>query len=130
VEGAVVKQLRKRLFAEHLQLDIDDKALDIDVSSDAFYRDIFYKRAKDNTMAYRNLFFCLPDDTVHTWADYRAAKEKEAKLELKVLSQSQLSALESIKGHIVLFPAEFLVDEDLSASIFSREFLLPLEVYI
>jgi hypothetical protein len=37
---------------------------------------------------------------------------------------------ENVKGHLVEFPKDFLLDEDLSIKIFSMEYYVPAENFI
>lgn len=129
IEGQGVKSLRRRLFAEHLGLPHDDPNLQLPVESDAFFQDILLLRARTNTDAHRLLFHCIPDDSVHDWTSYREFVA-QAEPPPDALSNEQYTALSSIQGNLVMFPTEFLRDEDLGASLFTREYLLPIDVYL
>jgi hypothetical protein len=59
--------LRLRLWQEHLGLEHPNSIID---PVTAF--DLIRKVASNNTVLYRRLFKCLPDDTVVTWSAYHA----------------------------------------------------------
>lgn len=115
-----VRNLRLALLAEHLDMDPSDPLL-VDPLNPAFHRDILQARAASNTALYRAHFRCTPDDTVHSWADYGA---------FTASTEIDEAELGRIKGRIVQFPSHFMEKEDLSASMLSPEYLLPLEVYL
>ena len=45
------------------------------------------------------------------------------------VKQNALEALESIKGHLTMFPYNFLKEESLSPSLSNTEYLLPPEIF-
>ena len=141
-----IRSFRYKIWAEHLGLqetDPNDVAMMVDPISSEFYDDFLRSRAIYNTRLYRDLFRCLPDDTVLTWDKYHAFPlEKPSLLSLPGLSlhpdrfpeekhlyEELVAKLAEIKGHFVMHPCCFLLKEDLGASILSKEYLLPSEVY-
>ncbi|OBZ88286.1 Phospholipase D2 [Choanephora cucurbitarum] len=57
-------------FNQQCHTERHDAAV-LDPLSDQFYYQIWLKRATDNTHIYRNLFRCVPDDTIHTYEQHR-----------------------------------------------------------
>lgn len=118
----VVRDLRLKLLAEHLDMDPSDPLL-VDPLNPAFYRDTLQAQAASNTTLYRVHFRCTPDDTVHSWPDYDTFTTTAP-------TEADEAELGRIKGRVVQFPNHFMEKEDLSASMLSPEYLLPLEVYL
>ncbi|KAI9280713.1 hypothetical protein BY458DRAFT_430498 [Sporodiniella umbellata] len=101
-------------FRTHHPVKRHDAAA-LDPLSDRFYNDIWMRRATGNTMIYRNLFRCVPDDTVHTYDQHRAFIPIDvghianpASSEAEICDQ-----LDQVQGHIVLFPKDYLKNENL-----------------
>ncbi|ORY05424.1 phospholipase D/nuclease [Basidiobolus meristosporus CBS 931.73] len=103
---------------------------------DDFFNDTWLKTARENTEIFRDAFRCVPDDTVTTWDEYKAFVPdpqivKYGHLALKALPrEAAWGLLSHIKGHLVQFPTQFLKEENLNAAVFSREFLVPVDVFI
>ena len=114
---------RKALMAEHMGLKPDDPIL-IDPLSDLFLGRI-KTTAKNNTILYRDIFGCYPDDTYTTFAKLREWKKPTTPEEIKELQFKYNNKKESIIGHIVEFPLDFLKDEKLGINFFSVENLVP-----
>ena len=53
-------ELRKKLMAEHLGINIEDSILDDPVDNKLF--ELMISNAKKNTQIYHDLFKCYPDD--------------------------------------------------------------------
>ncbi|KAJ3211472.1 hypothetical protein HK099_007999, partial [Clydaea vesicula] len=79
--------------------------------------------ANSNTTQFRELFHCVPDDNVKNWDQYHAFFKKEPELG-KVTVAGHIydenmpistirEKLDSIQGHLVVFPTEFLSEVDL-----------------
>ena len=132
-----VRELRIKLLAEHLGMEPSDKLL-LDPLSDDFYWSCLNHRAASNTSIYRDLFHCVPDDTVLSWSDYETFTSLSTKFTTttgRPESQAkdagvEYARLDEIQGRIVQFPTRFLEKEDLAASMLSPEYLLPVEVYL
>ncbi|KAK9729285.1 hypothetical protein K7432_000434 [Basidiobolus ranarum] len=103
---------------------------------DDFFNEVWQRTARENTEVFRDAFRCVPDDTVTTWDEYKAFVPdphvvKYGHLALTGLPKDAVQGLLShVKGHLVQFPTQFLKDENLSAAVFSREFLVPVDVFI
>ena len=91
-------------------------------------------RARTNTETYRNVFRPIPDDTVESWEMYRKFSEsKGPQLSGHVwpgLSMEEVrEELSRIKGFVVEFPLMFLCNEKMGVGTFTKEFLLPIQVF-
>jgi len=107
------------LFAEHLGIDPKDDILK-DPLSDKFLECV-QKTAQNNTIIYRNLWGCYPDDEYKNFKDIKNRKPL-SKEELLAAYNQQKS---EIKGHAVEFPLHFLENENLGIAFFSVENLVP-----
>ncbi|XP_022901663.2 phospholipase D1 isoform X1 [Onthophagus taurus] len=125
--GKYAGSLRKHLFKEHLGLiGREHERIDVDVEdpiSDYFYNEIWYKTASLNTEFYDKVFHCIPSDNVETFS---ALKEyiNQKPFYLSEISRSE-TMLQSIEGHLVLFPLKFLCQENLSPAVSSVEGIMP-----
>ena len=135
-----VRELRIRLLAEHLGMDTADELL-LDPLSNDFYWSCLNHRAASNTSIYRDLFHCIPDDTVLSWSEYESFTSHSTKFSSTSIYNAQTSntdndttvdyaRLSEVQGTIVQFPTKFLEKEDLAVSMLSPEYLLPVEVYL
>jgi hypothetical protein len=77
-------------------------------------------RAKTNTLIYRDVFGCVPDDevTTHQEIDILASQASYDK-----------SKLRGIIGHVVEYPLKFMDDEDLEFKIGQKEYIAPVESF-
>ena len=110
---------RVNLFAEHLGIDPKSNIL-VDPLSDEFLH-LVQNTAHNNTMIYRKLWGCYPDDQYLTFKDLRDHKAP-SKEELK---ENYMKEKNGIVGHAVEFPLHFLEKENLSIAFFSVENLVP-----
>lgn len=118
--------LRKNLFAEHLGLDVNDAILK-DITSDSFFH-FWNTRAQSNSMAYRNVFRCIPDNSVENWDEYRRFLDTSYPEMPEDFIVEYLSS--HIKGNLVVYPLDFLKDENLSVVFPAKEYVLPAEVFV
>ncbi|KAF3186822.1 hypothetical protein TWF225_004449 [Orbilia oligospora] len=81
--------------------------------------DTWNRQAHDNTNIFRELFHCIPDNAVKTFEDYDKFLPKEEikaghlfnpEMPLKEVKKK----LDGIRGHLVRFPTEFLIDEEMA----------------
>eukprot|EP00002_Diphylleia_rotans_P003468 TRINITY_DN12373_c0_g1_i1.p1 TRINITY_DN12373_c0_g1~~TRINITY_DN12373_c0_g1_i1.p1 ORF type:complete len:135 (+),score=11.01 TRINITY_DN12373_c0_g1_i1:332-736(+) len=99
---------RLRLMAEHLGVKDGDFRFLADPVSDRFYHEIWNQTAESNTVIYRTVFRCLPDDSVHSY-DQLSAFSKRMPGELDFVSRAvhvEISGGESLtlkRFHIVIF---------------------------
>jgi len=71
-----------------------------------------------NTLLYREIFRCYPDDEIRKIDQLKEFREKK-----KMSSYEELSKV--IKGHAVRYPVNFLFDEDLTLKRTDKEFYVP-----
>ena len=114
---------RKALMAEHLGLKKDDPILIDPVSPQLVGR--INTTAKNNTLLYRDIFGCYPDDTYTNFKLLKKYKKAETPQEIKELQFKYHDKKDSIIGHIVEFPLDFLKEENLGINFFSVENLIP-----
>ena len=110
---------RLNLFAEHLGVDPKNNIL-FDPLSDEFLK-LVQNTAHNNTIIYRNLWGCYPDDQYKSFKDLRNYKP----LSKEELLESYKNEKGKIIGHTVEFPLHFLEKENLGIAFFSVENLVP-----
>ena len=110
---------RLNLFAEHLGVDPKNNIL-FDPLSDEFLK-LVQNTAHNNTIIYRNLWGCYPDDQYKSFKDLRNYKP----LSKEELLESYKNEKGKIIGHAVEFPLHFLEKENLGIAFFSVENLVP-----
>ena len=117
--------LRRALMAEHLGLKPDDEILEDPLSDELL--ELFKETAKNNTLIYRDLFNCYPDDEMKTFKDTRNSMKIPAvdENEIKKLQKKYEKEKDNIKGHIVQFPLHFLEKETLGAGFLGVYSLVP-----
>ena len=115
-------ELRKKLMAEFLGIDMNDTILIDPVSNDLF--NFMNSRARNNTEIYRNLFKCFPDDVYTSYRIYNEAQKKKEEEWPNVFLNKYIRERNNIKGFIVEFPLNFLKDEKMNKS-----FILPDYIY-
>jgi len=99
-----------------------------------FYEKVWAATAKKNTEIYRDVFHCVPDDTVQTWDEYHKFIPDRSKIltghvcDPKQSVEQVKAKLSQIKGHIVQFPTQFLAGEELSGS--TIENLIPPTLFV
>ncbi|KAI0226248.1 hypothetical protein L0F63_003777 [Massospora cicadina] len=92
--------------------------------------------ASYNTRAFREVFRVVPDDTVTHWEAYHAFIPNPERVvighpDFRSLRPSQVQRiLRHVRGHLVAFPHRFLERENFSASAFSAENIIPVDVFI
>ena len=114
---------RVHLFAEHLGIDPKNEILN-DPLSDEFLH-LVRKTAYNNTMIYRKLWGCYPDDIYKSFKDLRDISKPKTIEEIDELRNDYLKEKDGIIGHIVEFPLHFLEKENLGISFFSVENIVP-----
>ena len=114
---------RKSLMAEHLGLNEDDPILEDPVDNKLF--SFITSRANSNTIIYRNLFRCYPDDTFTNFEILNQAQKLQESISKSTLLQNYLKSKDKIIGHIVEFPLNFLKEEELGRIFFTKENLVP-----
>ncbi len=117
------RSLRKHLMAEHIGFDINDKILDDPLNEDLWVN--MKSRAKLNSIIYRDIFDCFPDNKFKTFADLKKRRIIKTEEDKKELLKRYDDNISGIKGHIVEYPIEFLCNEELDIDFFSKENLIP-----
>ncbi|CAG8763871.1 7912_t:CDS:2, partial [Acaulospora colombiana] len=86
-----------------------------DPVSNKFYHDHWLRIANVNTDVFRNVFHCIPDDSVTNWDEYKMFIPNHSKIpvghiceEARENYSKAKAELSKIKGHLVLFPLEFM----------------------
>ena len=115
--------LRRHLMAEHMGIKDDNKLLD-DPLSPGLWNEM-KSRASVNTVIYRDIFDCFPDNKFNNFAKLRDRKKFSTKKEIEKLKEEYKSKSIGIVGHIVEYPIDFLKDEELDIDFFSKENLVP-----
>ena len=110
---------RINLFAEHLGIDPKNNILS-DPLNDDFLK-LVQNTAHNNTIIYRKIWGCYPDDQYLTFKDLK----KHKPLSKEELNETYMKEKDGIIGHVVEFPLHFLEKENLSIAFFSVENLVP-----
>ncbi|KAL5996232.1 hypothetical protein ACLOJK_026306 [Asimina triloba] len=130
--GKFAVSLRQSLWSEHLGLHPGEVNRIVDPVCDATFKDIWMATAKTNTTIYQDVFACIPNDLIHSRAGIRQStshwKEKlghttidlgiapnrlESYEDGNLKTVDPMQRLESVRGHLVAFPLEFMCKEDL-----------------
>lgn len=118
--GGVAANLRKALFAQHLGWSFEEVD-DIYEDPVAVETLVEMKRiARRNTQIYEDLFGALPSDKVKTWADLAAWRGGSGGGDVTKQpedSEHARAELGKVQGHLVEFPLNFLISEDLAPSM-------------
>ncbi|KAL7220753.1 hypothetical protein ACSBR2_013609 [Camellia fascicularis] len=139
--GKFSSSLRLTLWSEHLGLPAGEISQINDPVVDSTYKDIWMATAKTNTMIYEDVFSCIPNDLIHsrvalkqcttcwkeklghTTIDLGIAPEKlESYQDGNIKGTDPLERLESVKGHLVSFPLDFMSREDLRPGFSESEY--------
>jgi hypothetical protein len=111
---------------------LDAKVLD--PLAEHCYKDIWNKTAEKNTLIYRELFRCVPDDTVHTFDQHRKFLPDPNKIPHGHIANPELHGrdirqkLSRVRGHLVQFPSDYLKDENMLGSLI-RETVTPMVIF-
>lgn len=129
--GAATSQLRRTLFAQHLgwsEEDLDGKFSD-PLSEETLHE--LRRVAAQNTEIYETVFGSLPSDSVRSWSDLakrRAAGQgagQGAGDMMRTPTQADFELLSQLQGHLVQYPVNFLIEEDITPSSLSVVGLIP-----
>ncbi|GAB2277379.1 Phospholipase D zeta 1 [Dionaea muscipula] len=147
--GKLSYGLRLSLWSEHLGLHPGDISQIHDPIADKTYKDLWMRTAMENTLIYQDVFGCVPNDQIHSRANFRQkmshVREKigyttidlgvaprvleESDENGNVTSTDPLERLKSVRGFIVCFPLEFMREEDLRPMFHEGEFYASREVF-
>jgi hypothetical protein len=78
--------------------------------------------ARNNTLIYREVFGCVPDDIC-------SRSEQVLELEKKADLNKYVELRHKIVGHGCVFPIDFLKDEDLTFKPNQKEFFAPVSSF-
>ncbi|XP_048497428.1 phospholipase D zeta 1 [Beta vulgaris subsp. vulgaris] len=146
--GKFTLTLRLSLWAEHLGLRPGEISQIYDPVVDATYKNIWMATAKTNTMIYQDVFACIPNDLIHSrvslrqnvahWKDRLghttidlgvAPKKLECYKNGNLRDTDPAERLESVRGHLVSFPVEFMSQEDLRPVFNESEYYASPQVF-
>ncbi|CAI9103469.1 OLC1v1001952C1 [Oldenlandia corymbosa var. corymbosa] len=146
--GKFSSSLRISLWAEHLGLSSEEVDKIRDPIIDSTYQDLWMETARLNSKIYQDVFSCVPNDQIHSRSAFRQAmslsKEKlgyntldlgvaPEKLEIcedgKVVHMDPSEKLQSVRGHLVSFPLQFMCQEDLRPVFIESEFYTSPQVF-
>ena len=115
--------LRKALMSEHFNININDKILDDPINSKLWI--MMKLKAENNTFIYENIFDCFPHNKFNNFKKLKERKMFKTEEEIEELKKNYRNNINKIDGHIVVYPYEFLKDEELNIDFFSKENLVP-----
>ncbi|XP_043723030.1 phospholipase D zeta 1-like [Telopea speciosissima] len=146
--GKFAFSLRLSLWSEHLGLRAGEVSRISDPVVDATYKDIWMATAKTNTMIYQDVFACVPNDLIHsrvairqsmaywkerlvyTTIDLGIAPEKLESYQYgDIKATDPMQRLESVRGHLVSFPLDFMCQEDLRPVFNESEYYASPQVF-
>ncbi|KAF9581189.1 hypothetical protein BGW38_001891 [Lunasporangiospora selenospora] len=140
-EGAAVDQWHSPLaahFHDAKRASIDDPGyadrIVMDPLHDDFYELWWRRVATTNTEIFRDVFRCVPDDTVETWDDYRNFMPNPKKVLTGhvalagATSEDVQKRLQGVTGHLVEFPLKFLSKENLLGGVVEGA-VVPMEIF-
>ena len=104
-------ELRKKLMAEFLGIDLNDPILVDPVNNDLF--NYMNSKARINTEIYRTLFQCFPDNLYTSYKILNEALNQNDEWP-DVLFNKYMREKDKIQGFIVEFPFDFLKDEKMN----------------
>ncbi|CAG8462070.1 11758_t:CDS:10 [Acaulospora morrowiae] len=110
-------------FVNPQKLTYADRIVE-DPVSNKFYYDHWLRTANTNTDVFRNVFHCIPDDSVTNWGEYNDFIPNNSKIPFgHICEQARQNhtktrkELSKIRGHLVVFPLEFMNGEKLAGSM-------------
>ncbi|KAJ2493585.1 hypothetical protein IWW37_000451 [Coemansia sp. RSA 2050] len=103
-----------------------------DPLSDGFEK-YWWETATGNEEAFREVFRCVPDDTIETFEQYKKFIPGHDVPHGHIVNgwtpKTALERLKSVRGHLVPIPLNFLKNENLGAKLGDKELLVPVEVF-
>ncbi|CAH9061535.1 unnamed protein product [Cuscuta epithymum] len=146
--GKFASSLRLSLWSEHLGLCVGEMGQITDPVIDSTYKDMWMSTAKTNTMVFQDVFSCIPNDLIqsraslrqcvahwkekigHTTIDLGIAPNKlESYQDGDIKETDPMEMLESVRGHLVSFPLDFMCKEDLRPMFNESEYYASPQVF-
>lgn len=132
--GKFSGSLRRLLMAEHLglykhghgQLTADISLVE-DPISDYFWHNVWNRAAAENTRIFEEVFAVIPSDEIRTLANIGPYMDMP-KLG-KIDPEKAKLRLETIQGHLVQLPLDFLVDESDRSAGNAQDHIIPQVVW-
>ncbi|KAG0234011.1 hypothetical protein BGW42_006992 [Actinomortierella wolfii] len=106
----------------------------MDPLHDDFYEHLWKATARTNTELFREVFHCVPDDSVETWDDYKKFVPDPKKVLTGHVAMPGATVdtvkqkLQGISGHLVEFPTRFLAKENLMGGVVEGA-VVPMEIF-
>ena len=125
------QSLRIRLFKEHLGINLEITEFPeilLDPLNDRLFN-VMKKIANTNTILYREIFNCYPDDKVQKFSDLAKlyfSNSYHDNLATSLKIEKYFSYKDKIKGNLVEFPLNFLKQEYLNRTYFCKEIIGPI----
>ncbi|CAO3592755.1 unnamed protein product [Absidia cylindrospora] len=112
------------IYAKHRYSTLEADNLVMDPLVDSFYDHVWNQTADTNTQIYRNIFHCVPDDSVLTFSGQRRFVPDPAHVPpghvanpWRMDYDDVVEQLNKIRGHLVIFPTQYLGQENMTASL-------------
>ena len=86
-------------------------------------------KAENNTFIYDKIFDCYPHNKFNNLTKLKERKMFKTPEEIEKLKNEYKDNIGKIDGHIVEFPYDFLKNEELDISFFSKENLIPERIF-
>ena len=128
--GKFAGSLRKNLFKEHLGLlnkQTGNQQV-IDPVCDEFFENVWNQTASTNSVIYDELFSVIPTNSIPTLKASRDLQTKARPL-VETFGRDVRNKLGNIQGHLVIFPTEYLSEEDLQPAGLAKEGIVPQEMW-
>ena len=110
-----VHEFRRRIFQEHYGADIEDPASEASWS-------LMWNIARTNTEVYNRVFKVYPSDEYPT---FKSLKARNKQVDLQAFA----TEVPRLRGHAVLYPYNFLKDEDLMSAKYSEFSMMVVPIY-
>ncbi|KAG0058912.1 hypothetical protein BGZ90_004703 [Linnemannia elongata] len=130
--AASQQQQQEQAKAKEVPLTADQVVMD--PLTDDFYEGWWNRVAKTNTQIFREVFHCVPDNTVETWDQYKAFVPNSKKVMTGHVAMEGAtveivtSKLQKVTGHLVEFPTKFLCQENLLGGAVEST-VTPMEIF-
>jgi len=118
--------LRCRIFAEHLALSTEEVWDPVSAPFDRKIR----KTTETNTLAYKRVFRCYPDDEIETLSQIKGFQLGSLINRQDQMDSEIRAELSQIRGHLVEFPLRFLRQENLTLKATNVENYLPVKGFV